>query len=102
MYSWRVPITAAGNLEIVPYFDLPDPNDREGESVFYTWRWHYSAPALALWVILALAIVAVKANRNWRALLVLLPLLGYCLLWRGFIEAVGIPSSVGDMFTMIF
>ena len=53
-------------------------------------------------MLLLLAIVLVKANRNPHALLVLVPLLIVNLLWSIFKKAVGFPSAQVEMFNMLF
>jgi len=70
--------------------------------VVYNWRWYYSIPALALWVVLLGAIVLVKANRNPRALLIFLPLLVVNLLWFGFVKLLNFPSITKAQFDPLF
>jgi hypothetical protein len=77
----------------VPSQDLGDLGPKEGAPAIYNWKWYHSTPRLALWVLLVLAIVLVKANRNARALLILVPLLVVNLLWLGLRKVVGFPSS---------
>jgi hypothetical protein len=48
---------------------------------------------MALWVLLFLALVLVKANRTGRAWLILIPVLIVMLVWSLFKKAVPIPSS---------
>jgi len=59
-------------------------------------------PALALWVVLVLAIALVKANRNPRALLILVPLLIINLLWSILEKARPFPSSTMAVFDQVF
>ncbi|UCG57035.1 MAG: hypothetical protein JSU70_19495 [Phycisphaerales bacterium] len=59
-------------------------------------------PSLALWVVPALALVLVKANRKPQALLILVPVLILNLLWFPFRKAMGFGFSDGEMFTMLF
>ena len=68
----------------------------------YEWKWYYSVPSLALWAVLVLAIVLVKANRNRHALLIFVPLLITSLLWSIFKKAMSFPSAQAEMFNMIF
>jgi MFS family permease len=77
----------------VPSQDLGDLGPKEGAPAIYHWRWYHSAPRVALWVLLILAIVLVKANRNARALLILVPLFVVNLLWLGLRKVVGFPST---------
>ncbi len=82
--------------------DIGQLGPKEGTAVVYNWKWHYSTPGLALWVVLVLAIVLVKGNRNPRALLILVPLLILNLLWFGFKKAIPLPSSATAMFEQAF
>ena len=47
---------------------------QQGEAASFKWRWHYSAARLAIWLVLILALVIPKANRDIRILLILVPL----------------------------
>jgi uncharacterized membrane protein len=89
-------------LKIVPSQDLGNLGPRDDAAVIYNWKWYYSIPSLALWAVLVLAIVLVKANRNPPALLILVPLLIVNLLWSIFKKAVGFPSAQVEMFNMLF
>jgi len=75
---------------------------QEGTAIVYNWKWYHSAPTLALWVVLVLAIVLVKDNRNPHALLILVPLLIANLLWSIFRKTLGFRSSDAEMFGMVF
>ena len=55
--------------------DLGDLGPREGEASFYEWRWSYSAPLLLPWLVLLVSIVGIRANRDRRAWLILVPLM---------------------------
>jgi hypothetical protein len=74
----------------------------EGTAVVYHWKWYQNVPTLALWVILGLAIVLVKANRNHRALLIMLPLLVVGLLWLGFVRLLNFPSVARVQYDPLF
>ncbi|UCG57037.1 MAG: hypothetical protein JSU70_19505 [Phycisphaerales bacterium] len=100
-YSWRVPLRAAGKLKIVASQDIGDLGPAHSEPVFYYWTWFHSIPSLALWVVLALAIVLVKANRRAQALLILVPMLIANLLWFGFRKANGLGDLDEEVFTML-
>jgi hypothetical protein len=89
-------------LKIVPSQDLGNLGSRDSAVVIYNWKWYYSAPSLALWALLLLAIVLVKANRNPHALLILVPLLITNLLWSIFKKTMGFPSAQVEMFNMLF
>ena len=53
-------------------------------------------------MILLGAIILPKANRNPRALLIILPLLIINILWLGFSKVLNFPSSVKMQFDMLF
>ena len=74
----------------------------EDTAVVYHWKWYNNVQALALWVILIGAIVLVKANRNPRALLIMLPLLVVNLLWLGFVRLFNFPSIARVQYDPLF
>jgi len=76
-------------LRIVPSCTLGSLAPTEGEPVFYTWRWYYSATGLGLWIVLILAMALPKANRTPRILLILVPLAVAYLGWLAFRAAMG-------------
>ncbi|OHB54496.1 MAG: hypothetical protein A2173_05750 [Planctomycetes bacterium RBG_13_44_8b] len=89
-------------MKIVPSADIGDLGTKEGSEVVYNWKWYYNVPALALWVLLILAIVFVKANRRPQALLILVPLLVVSLLWSIFKRLTSMSSSGAETFDMLF
>jgi len=89
-------------LKIVASQDIGELGPKEGTAVLYKWKWYYSIPGFALWLVLLGAIVLVKANRNPRALLILLPLLAVNLLWFGFVKLLQFPSSSRAQFDSLF
>jgi len=68
-------------LRIVVSCDLGTLGPGESEPILYIWHWHYSVPGLALWAILALAMVVPRANRTWQVLPILAPVLLANLVW---------------------
>jgi MFS family permease len=68
-------------LRIATSYDLGPLGPGESEPIFYHWHWYYSAPGLALWAILALALVGPRANRTRAALPILVPVLLANLVW---------------------
>ncbi|MEN6557793.1 MAG: hypothetical protein ABFC54_06405 [Thermoguttaceae bacterium] len=52
------------------------------ESAVVEWHWYYHGAAVPLWAILALALVGLRENRNFRAWLILIPLAVVLILWR--------------------
>jgi len=93
---------AFGELKIVPSADIGELGPKEGTAVVYNWKWYYSTPSLALWVVLVGAIVLVKVNRNPQALLILAPLLIVNLLWLVFKKVLDFSSADTEMFSMVF
>lgn len=89
-------------MKIVPSGDIGDLGPQQGASVTYDWKWYYGAPTLALWLALIAAFVFIKANRNPRALLILVPLLIVNLLWLVFKKALHVGSTEAEMFSMVF
>ncbi len=57
---------------------------------------------MILWVILLGAIILTKANRNPRALLIILPLLVVNLIWFGFVKLLNFPSLTITQFNLLF
>ncbi len=102
MYSWWVPFTAFGQLKIVASQDIGELGPKEGAAVVYNWKWYYSIPGMALWVVLLGAIVLVKANRNPHALLIILPLLVLNLLWLGFVKLLNFPPIARVQYDPLF
>jgi hypothetical protein len=76
--------------------------DQDAAAV-YNWKWYYSTPSLALWLVLLAAFVFFKANRKPRVLLILVPLLILNVLWLLLRQAMGFSSSADvEMFNMMF
>lgn len=88
-------------MKIVPSADIGDLGPQQGTSVTYDWKWYYGAPTLALWLALIAAFVFIKANRNPRVLLLLLPLLIVHLLWLGFTKVLSLSSSPRCVFDQV-
>ena len=102
MYSWRVPLTAFGELRIVASRDIGQLGSKEGDAITYNWKWGYNVCRLLLWFGLVLLLVLVKANRNPRAWLIVIPLLIVNLFWSIFTRLVVPDSASTAMFSMIF
>lgn len=88
-------------MRIAASSDIGELGQGESVAVIYNWRWYYSVPSLALWVLLILTIILVKDNRNLYALLILVPLLIVILLWSIFKKVTHFPSSQAEMFNML-
>jgi hypothetical protein len=82
-----------GELKIVASQELGGLGAKEGEAVVYHWKWYYNASGLIIWLVLVLALVMIKANRNRRAWLILIPLVAVSLLWTIFKKVAPLPSS---------
>lgn len=74
---------------------------KEGTATLYSWKWYHSVPALALWIILALAIVLVRDNCDPRILLIFIPIFLVRLLWSLFQPILGAPSDVLAVFRVL-
>ena len=92
-------------MRIVPaissLYDISDLVTKEGTATIYAWKWCYSAPALGLWIVLALAILLVRANRNPRVLLIFIPIFLIRMLWSQFQPILGAPSYVLETFRVL-
>jgi hypothetical protein len=104
-YSWRVPPGVWGELKIVPAIewsgDIGELGINEGTAAAYNWKWYHSMPSMALSVVLALAIVLVRDNRDPRVLLILIPIIVVNLLWSWFQRILGGPSDVIAIFAIL-
>lgn len=89
-------------MKIIASADIGELGQKEGTAVVYNWRWYYSIPGLALWVVLIAAFIFIKANRNPQALLILAPLLILNLLWLLFKKVLGMSSSDAQQFDVLF
>ena len=90
-YPWRVPLTTFGELKIVASADIGELDPKESDAAVCEWKWYYGASALALWAVLVLAIVLVKANRNPQALFVLAPLAVEIAVWSVVKKIIPVP-----------
>jgi len=92
-------------LRIVPAIDssedISNLGIKEGTATIYPWKWYYSAPALVIWIILALVILLVRDNRDPRVLLIFIPIFLVRLLWSWFQPILGAPSEVLEVFRVL-
>lgn len=95
-------MTAFGHLRITAQANLGADGLRESDPVFYHWPWYNHIPSLGLWILLAVALVVPKANRDRRALLVLVPALILMLLLRPFLRMTGANAGDLEQFRMLF
>jgi len=86
----------------VPSANLGEIGPQQGEAAVFDWKWSYSAPGLAIWLALILALVLPKANRDRRILLILIPLVVVNLLWLAFKKVSGMPSATASQFDTVF
>jgi len=91
-----------GQLKIVPSADIGQLGPQQGEAASFNWKWQYSAAKWIIWLVLILAFVAPKANRNIRAPLILIPLIIVNLLWLLFMKYAKMNSTDAQQFTLIF
>lgn len=99
---------AWGQLRIVPSADMGDLGPHDGEPSVYEWRWYHSALGLSPWLVLIAAAVGVKANRNYRILLLGAPLTLVSLLYLAVMFGIsltrgrGMTSSSQVQFDLLF
>ncbi len=103
-YSWRVPPTVFGELNIVPSAaaDLGDLGSQQGQAASFNWKWHYSAAGSLIWLALILVLFVPKANHNPHVLWILVPLVIVNLAWLVFKKLSGMPSSSASQFDTVF
>jgi hypothetical protein len=70
-------------LTVVASQELGELGLRDSDSVTVDWKWYYHVPALGLWALLVVLLVAVPSNHHVQAWLILLP-----------VAAVGIGVSL--------
>lgn len=63
------------------------------EATTYNWKWHYSAPGFAIWIVLILAIALPRANHDRRVLLILVPVATVILLCSALSRIAGMSSA---------
>jgi len=61
---------------------LGKAGSHESPPVFCEWRWYYHLPSLALWGLIALALIVPKENRHPQAWLILIPIFLVMMLWQ--------------------
>ena len=96
--SWRVPLTVWGHLTILPTADIGIHGPADGAATSFHWKWYYGPVRFTMWLLVGLAIVLVKANRNTQALVILAPLLAVIIIWA--LICTTLPSDSGS--TMVF
>ena len=91
-----------GELRFVSSVDIGDLGPSQGLEVVYNWRWYHSIPSLALWLVLAAALILIKANRTPRILLILVPFLIVNMLWLLLTNMMNFSSAADvEMFNMM-
>ena len=92
-------------MRIVPAIDSSEDignlGIKEGTATIYPWKWYYSAPALGIWIFLALSILLFRDNRDPRILLIFIPIFLVRLLWSWFLPILGVPSPILVVFGML-
>lgn len=91
-----------GSLEIVPSADLGEMGPEDGAAVSYHWKWYYSALRLAIWLVVILAMVVPKTNRNIQILFIFIPLIVVNILWSFFMKFAKMNSTDALEFSLIF
>jgi len=87
-------------LRIIPAIDSSEDigslGIKEGTATLYPWKWYYSVPALGLWIVLALAILLVRENRDPRILLIFIPIFLVRVFWSRFQFILGAPFGANS------
>jgi hypothetical protein len=91
-----------GDLRIVASADLGGAGRQESDPVLYHWAWYRHLPRLGPWLLLLLAIVLPRANRDAGALLIFIPLLVLSLLWRPLAKSMGWSSLGLEEYGLVF
>lgn len=92
---------AFGKLTIVPSCDLGDLGPTEGARAEYTWNPLVNLIGLAPWLVLVGLLVGLRENRHWQALWIVLPLIGFRLLWAGLARLMDAPSEAVTLFAIL-
>lgn len=82
----------------MPSADIGEVVRQLVEPTIYDWKWHYSVPGLVIWMVLILALVLPKSNRNRHVLLIFVPLMIVNLLWLAFKEVANVSASSAVQF----
>ena len=92
-------------MRIVPdissSYDISDLVIKEGTATVYPWKWYYSISALGLWIVLALAILLVRSNRDPRILYIFIPIVLIRMLWSRSEPILGAPSEVLEVLRVL-
>jgi hypothetical protein len=80
--------------------DIGEVGPAEG-TLFYDWKWYYSALGVILWIATIFVLVVLKSNRNPQAWLVFVPVLVVFLAWTIFKKVVGANSTWTQLFDII-
>ncbi len=102
MYSWRVPLTAAGKLKVVAYADLGGLGPRQGAAVAYDWVAPSIVPQILPWLAV-LALLLLKSNRCASAWWIWVPLglVGGAACWPEPVLGYLPPSEIGPFLELI-
>jgi len=92
-----------GRLKFVASSDIGDLGPSRGLEAFYNWRWYHNIPSLALWLILIVAMIVIKANHTIRILFIFMPLLILSVLWFLITKMMNFRSYADvETFNMMF
>ncbi|MBN2315006.1 MAG: hypothetical protein JXM79_13830 [Sedimentisphaerales bacterium] len=91
-----------GQLKIVPSADLGEMGPQQGDAIRVNWKWYYSALRLVIWLVVMIAFVIPKTNRNIRIILIFVPLAVVNILWSIFMTFAKMNSTDALEFGLIF
>jgi hypothetical protein len=100
-YTWRVPVTAFGDLRIVASARMGEAGWVQGTPVLYHWPWYWHLPTCGPWLLLAAGILLPARNRTRMAVLVLVPILIFNLLWGPVTKLAGVSSAATEEFRLL-
>ncbi len=86
----------------MPSANLGEMGPQQGEAVSLNWKWYYSALRMAIWLVVIIAMVVPKTNRNIRILLIFVPLVVVNILWSLFMKFARMNSADALEFGLIF
>jgi len=86
----------SGRLKFVASEEAGTAGLNAASPVYCEWRWYYHVPSLALWGLIALALVVPKENRKPQAWLILIPLFLVMALWQMPARLFSLPPSAAN------
>jgi hypothetical protein len=86
----------------VPSVNFGDLGQQSGEAAAFDWKWYYSAPGSAIWLVFLAALALPKSNRNINILAVFFPIAVLNLLWPILVKITSMPVSAQSTFSTLY